>query len=181
MISLEKDKKEDHYHYYLHLYLWSRRSLKKDKKEDHYHYNLHLYLWSRSLTRANQAAHTVTRAITETKDHFASWGFFKCLFFLYVYSHLQLRPSEFVDSICYTARMLTQGNFCVGTEKQRPKKSELSGRQLSTRKNFPDKVRKSFLPQKKRVNRFRDKKVCINCFGNKTSELVSFLQQKSVG
>ena len=27
---------------------------------------------------------------------------------------------------------------------QRPKKSELSGWQLSTRKNFPDEVRKSF-------------------------------------
>ena len=87
------------------------------KKEDRYHYYLHLYLWSRSLTRANQAAHTVTRAITETNDHFASWRFFKYLFFLYIYSHLQLRLSEFVDSICYTARMLTQGNFCVGTEK----------------------------------------------------------------
>ena len=31
---------------------------------------------------------------------------------------------------------------------QRPKKSELSGWQLSTRKNFPDEVRKSFLRQK---------------------------------
>ena len=32
---------------------------------------------------------------------------------------------------------------------QRPKKSELSGWQLSTRKNFPDEVRKSFSRQKK--------------------------------
>ena len=32
---------------------------------------------------------------------------------------------------------------------QRPKKSELSGWQLSTHKNFPDEVRKSFLLQKK--------------------------------
>ena len=31
---------------------------------------------------------------------------------------------------------------------QRPKKSELSGWQLSARKNFPDEVRKSFLRQK---------------------------------
>ena len=35
-------------------------------------------------------------------------------------------------------------------------KSELSGWQLSTRKNFPDEVRKSFLRQKKHVNCFRD-------------------------
>ena len=35
--------------------------------------------------------------------------------------------------------------------RQRPKKSELSGWQLSTRKNFPDEVRKSFLRQKKYV------------------------------
>ena len=41
---------------------------------------------------------------------------------------------------------------------QRPKKSELSGWQLSTRKNFPDEVRKLFFATKKRVNRFRDKK-----------------------
>ena len=52
---------------------------------------------------------------------------------------------------------------------QRPKKSELSGWQLSTRKNFPDEVRKSFLRQKKRVNRFRDKKVCVNSFCDKKS------------
>ena len=32
---------------------------------------------------------------------------------------------------------------------QRPKKSKLSGWQLSTRKNFPDEVRKSFLRQNK--------------------------------
>ena len=32
---------------------------------------------------------------------------------------------------------------------QRPKKSELSGWQLSMRKNFPDEVRKSFSRQKK--------------------------------
>ena len=59
-------------------------------------------------------------------------------------------------------------------EPQRPKKSELSGWQLSMRKNFPDKVRKSFsrqkevrqevfLRQNKCVHRFRNKKV-INCF-----------------
>ena len=50
---------------------------------------------------------------------------------------------------------------------QRPKKSELSGWQLSTRKNFPDEVRKSFLRQKKPVSRFCDKRVCVNCFCNK--------------
>ena len=32
---------------------------------------------------------------------------------------------------------------------QKPKKSKLSGWQLSTRKNFPDEVRKSFSRQKK--------------------------------
>ena len=42
---------------------------------------------------------------------------------------------------------------------RRPKKSELSGWQKSARKNFLDEVRKPFLRQKKRVNRFHDKKV----------------------
>ena len=37
----------------------------------------------------------------------------------------------------------------TSTPPQRPKKSELSGWQLSTRKNFPDEVRKSFSRQKK--------------------------------
>ena len=70
---------------------------------------------------------------------------------------------------------------------QRPKKSELSGWQLSTRKNFPDEVRKSFLRQKKGVNRFRDKKkrksffatkkVWVNCFRNKKT-CKSFSRQK---
>ena len=41
---------------------------------------------------------------------------------------------------------------------QRPQKSELSGWQLSTRKNFPDEVRKSFSRQKVCVNRFCNKK-----------------------
>ena len=49
-------------------------------------------------------------------------------------------------------------NCAMRAPLQRPKKSELSGWQLSTRKNFPDEVRKSFLRQKKRVNRFCDKK-----------------------
>ena len=40
---------------------------------------------------------------------------------------------------------------------QRHKKSELSGWQLSTRKNFPDEVRKLFL-RKKHVNRVCNKK-----------------------
>ena len=50
---------------------------------------------------------------------------------------------------------------------QRPKKSELSGWQLSTHKNFPDEVRKLFSRQKKRVNCFCDKKVCVNFFATK--------------
>ena len=50
---------------------------------------------------------------------------------------------------------------------QRPKKSELSGWQLSTHKSFPDEVRKLFLRQKKRVNCFRDKKMCVNSFCDK--------------
>ena len=41
---------------------------------------------------------------------------------------------------------------------QRPKKSELSGWQNSTRKNFPDEVRKSFLRQIKCVNHIATKK-----------------------
>ena len=41
----------------------------------------------------------------------------------------------------------------------RHKKSELSGWQLSTRKNFPDEVRKSFLRPKSAYIVFRDKKI----------------------
>ena len=37
----------------------------------------------------------------------------------------------------------------IGGYPQRPKKTELSGWQLSTRKNFPDDVRKLFSQQKK--------------------------------
>jgi len=55
----------------------------------------------------------------------------------------------------------------MGGRYQRPKKSDLSGWQLSTRKNFPDKMRKSFSRQKKGVNRFCDKKRCINSFCDK--------------
>ena len=61
---------------------------------------------------------------------------------------------------------------------QRPKKSELSGWQPSTRKNFPDEVRKS--RQKKRVNRFSDKKSVRKFFLRQKSVHKSFLQQKSV-
>ena len=53
------------------------------------------------------------------------------------------------------------------TKLQRPKKSELSGWQLPTRKNFPGGVRKSFSRQKKRVNRFRDTKKRVNRFRDK--------------
>ena len=63
---------------------------------------------------------------------------------------------------------------------QRPKKSELPGWQLSTRKNFPDEVRKSFSRQKKRVNRFSDKKSVRKFFLRQKSVHKSFLQQKSV-
>ena len=68
-----------------------------------------------------------------------------------------------------TTTFLQNYNITVlkGCLTQRPKKSKLSGWQLSTRKNFPDEVRKSFSRQKKRVNHFRDKKVCVNCFCNK--------------
>ena len=58
---------------------------------------------------------------------------------------------------------------------QRPKKSE-----LSTRKNFPGEVRKSFSRQKKRVNRFSDKKSVRKFFLRQKSVHKSFLQQKSV-
>ena len=51
---------------------------------------------------------------------------------------------------------------------QRPKKSELSGWQLSTHKNFPDEVRKSFSRQKKRVNHFlRQLKCALIVFATK--------------
>ena len=46
---------------------------------------------------------------------------------------------------------------------QRPKKSELSEWQLSTRKNFPDDMRKSFLRQKKACTYFCDEKSTQNC------------------
>ena len=45
------------------------------------------------------------------------------------------------------------------SKQQRPKKSELSGWQNSTRRNFPDEVREPFSRQEECVNRFRDKKV----------------------
>ena len=58
------------------------------------------------------------------------------------------------------------------------------------RKNFPDKVRKSFSRQKKRVNRFRDKKSVCKLFlqQNKCAQIIFatksvrwlYLQQKSV-
>ena len=44
--------------------------------------------------------------------------------------------------------------------KQRPKKSELSGWQLSTRKNFPDEVRKLFLRQKSVCKLFLQQNKC---------------------
>ena len=45
-----------------------------------------------------------------------------------------------------------------GGRPQSPKKSQLSGRQTLTRKNFPDEVRKFFLRHvcQKCVNRFHD-------------------------
>ena len=63
---------------------------------------------------------------------------------------------------------------------QRPKKSELSGWQLSTRKNFPDEVRKSFLRQKKTRKLFSWQKSVRKLFLQQKSVLKSFLQQKSV-
>ena len=50
---------------------------------------------------------------------------------------------------------------------QRPKKSELSGWQLSTHKNFPDKVRKSFS---------RQKSVCKFFFFDKKSDFPDHLE-----
>ena len=63
---------------------------------------------------------------------------------------------------------------------QRPKKSELSGWQLSMRKNSPDEMRKSFLRPKKPVNCFHDIRVCVNVFATKKCALI-VLGQKSVG
>ena len=60
-------------------------------------------------------------------------------------------------------------------------KSELSGWQLSTRKNFPDEVRKLFSRQKKRVRKsFSRQKSVRKLFLQQKSVLKSFLQQKSV-
>ena len=60
-----------------------------------------------------------------------------------------LRPSS--PPVISTAQLLPPFT-------QRPKKSELSGWQLTTSKNFPDEVRKSFSRQKVCVNRFCNKK-----------------------
>ena len=63
------------------------------------------------------------------------------------------------------------------TQQQRPKKS---GWQLSTRKNFPDEVRKSFSRQKKTRKSFSRQKSVRKLFLQQKSVLKSFLQQKSV-
>ena len=59
-------------------------------------------------------------------------------------------------------------------------KSELSGWQLSTRKNFLDEVRKSFLQQNKTCKSFSWQKSVRKLFLQQKSVLKSFLQQKSV-
>ena len=74
---------------------------------------------------------------------------------------------------------------------QRPQKSDLSGWQLSTGKNFPGKVRKLLLRQKKTRKSFLQRKKgaqilfvtkkCINSFCDKKSVCKSFLQQKKCG
>ena len=74
-------------------------------------------------------------------------------------------------SACHQIIQFLLRSFCdiAPASVQRPKKSELSGWQLSTRKNFPDEVRKLFLRQKKRVNCFRDKKRCVSLFVRKSA------------
>ena len=67
----------------------------------------------------------------------------------------------------------------VGT--QRPKKSELSRWQLSTRKNFPDKVRKSFSRQKKACKLFlRQKSVCKSFLQQNKCAQIIFATKKCV-
>ena len=76
----------------------------------------------------------------------------------------QLSPARLQSAGCKLLiflkfRIHGKSRFFIGPRsKQRPKKSEPSGWQLSTRKNFPDEVRKSFLRQKKSIKRFCDKK-----------------------
>ena len=53
---------------------------------------------------------------------------------------------------------------------QRPKKSELAGWQLSTRKIV--------FATKKPINGFRDKRVCVNCFCNKKCAQIIFATKK---
>ena len=84
--------------------------------------------------------------------------------------------NDFISSKLYKANFLYPISNI--TLRQRPKKSELSGWQLPTRKNFPGGVRKSFSRQKKRVNRFRDKKTCVNSFCDKKRCINSFCNKK---
>ena len=68
-------------------------------------------------------------------------------YFRFVWSTILLL---FVDDFRRAEESLQlEGGSNKAEEEQRPKKSELSGWQLSTRKNFPDEVRKSFSRQKK--------------------------------
>ena len=50
---------------------------------------------------------------------------------------------------------------------QRPKKSELSGWQNSTRKNFPDEVRETFFATRKCVNHLLRQMKCVKRVRNK--------------
>ena len=55
-------------------------------------------------------------------------------------------PYQLIRKIRYDSTNIAKGTM---GQRQRPKKSELSRWQNSTRKNFPDEVRKSFLRQNK--------------------------------
>ena len=148
-----------------------------------------LFLSPRSIAVV-QPHQRVHQKLTEFWSTMASPSTPQLFFSKYFYSSHHLFDFQFVCKwyfwgvrLClsfFMIQVLMLFVFVLWCCSQRPKRSELSEWQLSTRKKFSDKVRKSFLPQKKRVNRFRDKKVCINCFCNKTSVLESFLQQKSV-
>ena len=58
---------------------------------------------------------------------------------------------------------------------QRPKKSELSGLQLSTHKKFPDRVHRLFSRQKKRRKSFCDKKNAQIVFATKKCAQILFV------
>ena len=82
----------------------------------------------------------------------------KNFLFDYLPTGIQIKNHIFA---CHQIIQFLLRSFCdiAPASVQRPKKSELSGWQLSTRKNFPDEVRKLFSRQKTRKSFSRPKSV----------------------